>query len=246
MRKIILLAFLFILHGFSAIGQDFVIEEELKVDSLKPVLTLIPFQSNYYRSEIDRSLAKNEGLDYQNLKYRLRNELDRQLYMILSDDFEVNSLLKDNSEEDQKELDYIFYSTASSFTYLESDEKVDRKLLSKGQINSAPVYEGQRYMKTIIHNPELMPTLMNDLPSSYFLFIGELDILLPQSIDEDAHNRNIYVHYTLYNNSGEIIDSGIVSQVLSERKCKSVKDISLDGFAAIAYQLNDRLLEVLN
>jgi hypothetical protein len=222
-------------------AQDFVIDEELASDSVKPVLTIIPFQGNYYRSEIDRSLAKSEALDYKTLKYSLRKELDRNLYMILKDNFDVNSLLKDNSEEDQKTLDYIFYSTASTYTYLESDEKVERKLLGNGQIKEAPYVEGQRYMKTLIHNPKLLEVLMTDLYSDYFLFIGELDILLPQSIEEKEKNRNIYLSYTLYNNTGEILDSGLLSQVISEKKCKHIKDVSMDGFAPLAYQLRDRI-----
>lgn len=226
-------------------AQDFVIEDESEVDSIKPVLTLVPFQGANYRSEIDRSLARNESLDYQGLKYSMRQELDRQLYMILSDRFNVNSLLKDNSEEDQKLLDYIFYSTASSFTYLESGEKVDRNLLKGGQIKEAPTQEGQRYMKTILHNPELMVTLEDQIPSTYYLFIGELDILLPTTLEEKESNRNIYVHYTLYNNQAEIVESGIVSQIIPLRKCKSVKDISNDGFAPIAYQFNDLFKELV-
>lgn len=244
MRITAVLIVLFLTSSLKLVAQDFVIEDVLLVDSVKPVLTLIPFQGNYYRSEIDRSLAKSESLDYQSLKYNLRKELDRNLYMILKDDFKVNSLLKDNSEEDQKTLDYIFYSTASTYTYLESDEKVERKLVGDGQIKEAPYQEGQRYMKTLIHNPQLIETLMNELPSDYFLFIGELDILLPQSIEEKETNRNIYLSYTLYNNSGEVIDSGMISQVIPVKKCKHIKDISMDGFAPLAYQLRDRMTAI--
>lgn len=222
-------------------AQDFVIDEGVEVDTIKPVLSLIPFQSIYYRSEIDRSLAESESIDYQSLKYSLRKELDRQLFMILSDEFKVNSLLKDNSEEDQKLLDYIFYSTASSYTQLESQEKVDRKLLQNGQIKEAPVQDEQRYMKTLIHNPNLMDSMKDQLPSDYYLFIGELDILLPQTTEEKQSNRNIYVHFTLYNEDAEIVDSGIMSQLVPEKKCKSIKDISNDGFAPIAYQFNELL-----
>ena len=242
MRSLFVL--LIFLVSYSLQAQDFVIEDESEVDSIKTVLTLIPFQGANYRSEIDRSLAKNEALDYQGLKYAMRQELDRQLYLILSDRFEVHSLLKDNSEEDQKLLDYIFYSTASSYTYVESDEKVDRNLLKGGQIKEAPTQEGQRYMKTVLHNPELMVTLEDQLPSTYYLFIGELDILLPKTIEEKESNRNIYVHFTLYNSDGEIVDSGIVSQVIPVKKCKRVKEISMDGFAPIAYQFNDLFKEL--
>lgn len=239
MKRVICLLLFFI--SVSLHAQDFVIDEGAKVDSIKPVLSLIPFQSIYYRSEIDRSLAKNESIDYQSLTYSLRKELDRQLFMILSDKFNVNSLLKDNSEEDQELLDYIFYSTASSYTKLESQEKVERNLLQRGQIKEAPLQEEQRYMKTLIHNPNLMDSMEDKLPSDYYLFIGELDILLPQTIEEKESNRNIYVHFTLYNRDAEIVDSGIVSQMIPERKCKSIKDISNDGFAPVAYQFNDLL-----
>lgn len=236
MRLLIVLFTAFFITSLSVNAQEFVIEDEVSEDSLKQVLTLIPFQSIYFRSEIDRSLSASEGLDYKSLKDALRKELDRQLYMILKDDYEVSSLLKDNSEKDQELLNYIFYSTASSYTYLESGEKVDRKLVGNGQVKEAPKQEGQRYMKTVIHNPTLIETLDESLPSDYYLFIGELDILLPKSIEENERNRYIYVHYTLMDNNGEVLDSGLLSQVIPARKCKSIKDISMDGFAPIAYQ----------
>jgi len=244
MKNTVVFLLLFTMGPLSTWAQDFVIDEELSTDSIKQVLTIIPFQGNYYRSEIDRSLAKSEDLDYKTLKYSLRKELDRNLYIILKDNFKVNSLLKDNSKEDQETLDYIFYSTASTYTYLENDETVDRKLLGNGQIKEAPYVEGQRYMKTLIHNPKLLETLMSDLYSDYFLFIGELDILLPESIEEKENNRNIYLSYTLYNNTGEIIDSGLLSQVIPEKKCKHIKDVSMDGFAPLAYQLRDRMISL--
>jgi len=225
----------------SLFSQDFVIEEDGLNDSLRKTIAIIPFQNNYYRSEIDRSLAAGENLDYQSLRDAQRKELDKQLYLILDDEYNVLSFLKDNNEEDQELLDYIFYSTASSYTDLESDEKVERSILGLGQINEAPISEDQRYMKTVIHHPPLMTTLADQLPADLYLFIGELDILLPQDFEERDKNRYIYMHFTLYNNSGEIVDSGMITQVISQKKCKRIKDISMDGFAPIAYQLKNRL-----
>lgn len=240
-------AFFLTVFFFSSVllveAQDFVVDEGMAKDSLKSSLVLIPFQNNYYRSEIDRSLATKEGIDYQSLKNSLRKELDRQLFMILKDDYDVISLLKDNSKEDQEILDYIFYATASSYTDVESDDKVDRKLLSGGQIKEAPVQEGQRYMKTVIHHPPLMTTLEKQLPADYYLFIGELDILKPQNVDEKEENRYVFVHFTYYNNKGDVLDSGIISQVIPVKKCKSIKSISMDAFAPVAYQLKNRLEE---
>ena len=225
----------------SLFSQDFVIEDDGLNDSLKKTIAIIPFQNNYYRSEIDRSLAASENIDYQSLRDAQRKELDKQLYLILSNEYEVYSFLKDKSQDDQELLDYIFYSTASSYTNIESDEKVDRSILSLGQINEAPMNEDQRYMKTVIHHPPLMATLAEQLPADLYLFIGELDILLPQNTEEKDKNRYIYMHFTLYNNAGEIVDSGMISQVISQKNCKRIRDISNDGFAPIAYQLKNRL-----
>lgn len=225
----------------SLFSQDFVIEDDGLNDSLRKTIAIIPFQNNYYRSEIDRSLAASEHLDFQSLRDVQRKELDKQLYLILNDEYNVLSFLKDKNEDDQELLDYIFYSTASSYTNLESDEKVDRSILGLGQIKEAPISEDQRYMKTVIHHPPLMATLAEQLPADLYLFIGELDILLPKDFEEKDKNRYIYMHFTLYNNAGEIVDSGIISQVIPQKKCKKIKDISMDGFAPIAYQLKNRL-----
>jgi hypothetical protein len=226
-------------------SQEYVIENSEVNDSLQKTITLIPFQNNYYRSEIDRSLGASENLDFQALRDALRSELDRQLYMILNDEYNVVSFLKNSTQDDQELLEYIYYSTASSYSSLETGEQIDRSILDLGQIKEAPVEEDQRYMKTVIHHPPLLETLSKQLPSDLYLFIGELDILLPQNIEEKEKNRYIYMHFTLYDDLGEIVDSGIISQVINKKKCKHIKDISMDGFAPIAYQLKTRL-EALN
>lgn len=226
-------------------SQEYVIENHDFSDSLQKTITIIPFQNNYYRSEIDRSLGASENLNFQELRDVLRSELDRQLYMILNDEYNVVSFLKNSSQDDQELLEYIYYSTASSYSSLESGEKVERNMLDMGQIKEAPIEEDQRYMKTVIHHAPLLETLSGQLPSDLYLFIGELDILLPQNIEEKEKHRYIYMHFTLYDNRGEIIDSGIISQLINKRNCKHIKDISMDGFAPLAYQLKARL-EAMN
>ena len=178
MKSIAGLFVVFFLFSASLFSQDYVIEDDGLTDSIKKVLTIIPFQNNYYRSEIDRSLALNEEINFNTLRDRLRNELDRQLYVVLQEDFDIVSFLKDDTEEDRELLNYIFYSTASQYTHLENDEAVDRRMLANGQIKETPEQEGQSYMKTVIHHPPLLSTMQESAPSDWFLFIGEMDILI--------------------------------------------------------------------
>lgn len=244
MKKVFFLLAVSLLSGASVYAQDYVIDQvELQDTIEKKVITLIPFQNKYYRSEIDRSLGMSENINFQDLRDGLRKELDKQLFMILDDDFEVKSFLKNDSEEEREILDYVFYGTAGSYTALEENEKVERGLVKNGQIKEAPVEEGQRYMKTVIHHPPLISTLNKASNSDYYLFIGELDILLPTTPEHREKSRYIYVHYTLYNVNGEILDSGMLSQLIASKKCKKVKDISLYGFAPIAYQFKNTLEE---
>ncbi len=238
-----LFVFLFMFSS-SLFAQDFVIEDDGLSDSIKKVLTIIPFQNNYYRSEIDRALALNEKINFDQLRDRLRNELDRQLYVALQEDYDIVSFLKDDTEEDRELLNYIFYSTASQYTQVESGEAVDRRLLANGQLIETPKQEGQSYMKTVIHHPPLLNTLQESRPSDWFLFIGELDILIPQSIDENADNRNVNVHYTLFDDEMNILDSGIITQVIPSKKCRYIKDISETGFVPIAYKFKELLSQI--
>ena len=99
-------------------------------------------------------------------------------------------------------------------------------------------------MKTVIHHPPLLTTLQESAPSEWFLFIGELDILIPQSIDEDADNRIVNVHYTLFDEDMKVLDSGIVSEVIPSKKCRYIKDISEKGFVPIAYKFKELLLQI--
>ena len=113
MKSIAKLFVLFFILSSSLYAQDYVIEDDGLTDSLKKTLTIIPFQNNYYRSEIDRALALNEKIDFNQLRDRLRNELDRQLYVALQEDFDIISFLKDDTEEDRELLNYIFQQLVS-------------------------------------------------------------------------------------------------------------------------------------
>ena len=228
----------------SLYAQDYVIEDGGIKDSIKKILTIVPFQNNYYRSEIDRALALNEKIDFNQLRNRLRNELDRQLFVVLQEDYEIISFLKDDTEEDRELLNYIFYSTASQYTKVESGEAVNRRLIGNGQLVDTPEQEGKSYMKTVIHHPPLLTTLQESSPSDWFLFIGELDILLPKSIEEEESNRNINVHFTLFDSEMNILDSGIITQVISSKKCRYIKDISAKGFAPIAFKFKELLSQI--
>ena len=72
MRKLSLLIFsLFFLLDLSA--QEYVMDTNEANDSLKQKeICLIPFQNKYYRSEVDRSMAVNEGMDFKQLRDQLR------------------------------------------------------------------------------------------------------------------------------------------------------------------------------
>jgi hypothetical protein len=239
MKSIITLVLL-IGFSFSIRAQDFVVNDSTSTDSIKKVLTIIPFQNNYYHSEVDRALAINEELNFNQLRDRLRNELDRQLYSALKENFDIISFLKEDTEEEREMMNYIFYSTASQYTQVGNDEEVNRRLLANGQLVETSKPEGKTYMKTIIHHPPLLQTMKKANPSDWFLFIGELDILLPKNIDENKNLRNINVHYTLFDSDMMVLDSGVISETIPAKKCKHIKDISALGFAAIAIKLKDK------
>jgi len=80
MKIFIGLVLTFLGLSFSINAQDHVLDHESASDSVKMVLTIIPFPNNYYRSEIDRSLAKNENIDL--LRAKMLSLIKKRHYQI--------------------------------------------------------------------------------------------------------------------------------------------------------------------
>lgn len=242
-------------------------EAPLNDASAKGSVLIIPFEPRLYISDIDNQIARNNEMNYQEIKAKFRAALDQNLFITLKPYFSPLSFYTLTEEEARTELSYIYNSIGYKYEVLEKEEEEEtkgKKLLNKfkkkdkeeeyldagitnGQIVSQ-VDNREKYMKTVISNDELLPTLNKKYQAEYYIFINELDIkrgVETQYMNNvEQEDRTVKVHYTIYNNK-EVVNSGAVITKLKANE-NDINKIIKSQFGVIAEQIVNKIVPVAN
>tara|TARA_B100000809_G_C15140446_1_gene532984 strand:+ start:12792 stop:13616 length:825 start_codon:yes stop_codon:yes gene_type:complete len=201
----------------------------------KSSVLVIPFESKMYISDIDRDLAQNHQMNFQEIKAKFRAALDREVFIALKKYYKPLSFYSIPPEESRKELGYIYNSIGYKYEVVPEEvivkkENVGTKLLGKfkkkkkedeyieagmqgGQIVSQ-VDNREKYMKTTLVNEKLMPSLNSKFGAQHYIFINQLDIKrgadMRYAASDEGYKREIKVHYTIFDNSGTEVSSGAI------------------------------------
>jgi hypothetical protein len=205
------------------------------VVSSKSSVLIIPFESKMYISDIDRDLAQNHQMNFQEIKAKFRAALDREVYIALKNYYKPLSFYSIPPEESRKELGYIYNSIGYKYELVPKEvvvkkENVGTKLIGKfkkkkkddeyieagiqgGEVVSQ-VDNREKYMKTTLVNEKLLPSLNSKFSASHYIFINQLDIKrgadMRYAASDEGYKREIKVHYTVFDNRGEEVSSGAI------------------------------------
>jgi hypothetical protein len=201
----------------------------------KKNVVIIPFESKMYISDIDRDLAEKNGMNFHEIKAKFRAALDQNIFIKLKPYYSPFSFYTIDQQDAQKELSYIYNSVGYKYTVIENEEVVKKenvgsKLIGKfkkkdkepeyieagmqnGQIVSQ-VDNRDKYMNTIVSNPNLIENLNKKYQAKYYIFINQLDIKRGAddvyAASEENYKREIKVHYTIIDNAGKEVSSGAI------------------------------------
>jgi hypothetical protein len=239
--------------------------EDSGVSGKKSVL-VIPFETKMYFSDIDRDLGKENELNFQDIKAKFRAALDREIFIALKAYFNPLSFYAIEPQESREELGYIYNSIGYKYEVVPQEEVVEKesagkKILGKfkkkekeeeytkaginrGEIVSQ-VDNREKYMKTTLANPKLLPNLNKKYIASHYIFINQLDI--KRSADkryvasEEQYKREIKVHYTIFDNEGKEVSCGAIKSRFSSSQ-NDMNKIIKDQFPLIAQRIVSNLL----
>jgi len=231
----------------------------------KQKVLIIPFEPRLYVSDIDRDLVKENQMNFQDIKAKFRSALDQNLYISLKKYYSSLSFYTLPQEDAIKELSYIYNSIGYKYEVMPEEKPVEKenagkKLMNKfkkkekeekyleaktenGQVISQ-VDNREKYMMTKISNENLINTLNQEYLASYYLFINELDIKRTAKESSGLNSqsqREIKVHYTIFNNTGAVVSSGAI-KTLFDGNQNDINKISKTQFALIADKLTEKMV----
>lgn len=117
--------------------------------------------------------------------------------------------------------------------------------INNGQIISQ-VDDREKYMMTKISNENLINTLNKEYQATYYLFINELDVkhTMKESGGLNSQSqREIKVHYTIFNNQEKVMDSGAIKTLFNSNE-NDIEKIIKSEFPLIADKLAEKIVNV--
>lgn len=257
----------FLLLGAAVFAQETTRNAEVRTldldltsifDSLNYSLMVIPFEPKMYRSDIDRYIGKENGLNFNEVRGYFRLGLDNALMIKSKKNFAAITMHSDDAAIN-KDLYYIYKSIGYQYEPVpvkeeEEEQSKVQKLVKKLRKPEKPkeeqetkVAEGQvvtrgeyveKYTKTSIVNPNMLETLTEKYGSDFFLFINQLDLVDAPNTDQrdyglDNYERLIRVHYTVLDQAGNVITSGRMEEAFSSRT-NDIRKIIQNHFTNVA------------
>lgn len=219
-------------------------------------LLLVPFESRMFLSDVNRELSQTNDLSAQEIVNRFTSAVDQSILYTFQKRCEVSSFYLLDDKEAESDLSYIYSKIKLEYELVEEagDKKGLKKLKSKfkkednsyqrGRIEGGQVItkrdDRERYMKAVVKDQHMLDSMHYKFDNKYFLFVNELDI---KNIYEGAHqmaqmdyNREIKLHYTLYQKDGEILSTG-VSRTTFPAQLNDINTIIRDYFPILAQQI---------
>jgi hypothetical protein len=238
-------------------------KQDGKTDVTEHKIMLIPFAPKMFMIEIGSNIKKETGMSFGQITEAFRNGLDFSLLMQTKPKYKVISLLADTSST-SKDIEYIYESIGYSYDLVpdtstankgimaslkkkEEDKPVNRSGIKDGQI-MVDVDNNRRFMNTTLSNPNLLPYLNKKYKTDVYVFINQLDIknMLGDQYDinSDRYEREITIHYTVFDKSGKLLNSGISVDRFASNK-NDPKKIVNDDIAEATRVISERIIKVL-
>lgn len=257
MRNFSALLFTLFLSGSSLLAQHSTLRfSDSPINLNNQSLLIVPFESRMFLCEINRELATENQLSVKEITDRFTSALDQSILYTFQERCDVSSFYLLEDEEAKSDLSFIYSNIKLEYELVEGAREKNgiSKLKSKikkednsyqrGRIENGQVVtkrdDRERYMKAVVKEPQMLDSMHYKFNNKYFLFVNELDI---KNIYEGAHQmaqmdfeREIKLHYTLYQKNGEILSTG-VSKTHFPAKLNDINLIIKNYFPILAQQI---------
>lgn len=242
-----------LLAGAAASAQNTTREEKDNSSSKGTTckILVIPFNPKMYLSDVDKKLGTENKMNFNQLRAAFRAGLDYKVASQLKSVNTTYSLLTD-SVKNKKDLEMIYNSVGYDYDKPNPEGAVSKN--PTAQKEQPKIQNGQlvvemndefRFMNAKITNPKLVPYLQEKFKADVYVFINELDIKKNEGsydITTDTYQRDVIVHYTVFDKSGKRINAGVATSTFSST-VNDTKSIINSAFSSIAKTISDRVIK---
>jgi hypothetical protein len=223
----------------------------------KTKILVIPWEPRMFNcmSDISRAISKETSQKFDQIQESFRKGMVAQLKKSFGPAYNVVSLLDDTAKM-QSDLYYVYTHTTMAFTPVNfplNPTKADSAKLKqqsgvqKGQI-AVQTDETEKFMNTIVLNPNLLAYLKKKYNADYVLFLNEVDMENDLGTDpsnlmgKTDYNRLVALHWTMFKTE----DGKRVAMGKSKAKFPSTnnspKKIIETCFATLSKSISDKFL----
>jgi hypothetical protein len=227
-------------------------------DSISKKIILVPYAPFMYFSDADMHLSQANRISEQQVREKIRNEFEADLYHQLLSRFDVVSLLRAttlNGEDDLRKVygttSYVKYNAKAIKDRKRSDE--ESKLLqytdpmykkSKDQILFA---QDTNVMVAVFNDMEVYKQLINKHKADYLLFVTQFEINTSNKNTLEwqyrQYQREYALHYNLFNRAGELVRAEVI--IVAAGKENDLKTVRPAYIAKLAEKMKF-ILNTLN
>ncbi len=179
----------------------------------KTKVLVIPWEPRMFNcmSDISRAISKETSQKFAQIQESFRRGMIDQLKKSFGPAYNVVSLIDDTAKM-QSDLYYVYTHTTMSYTPVNfplNATKADSARLKqqtgvqKGQV-AVQSDESDKFMNTIVLNPNLLAYLKKKYSADYVLFLNEIDMENDLGSDpsnlmgKTDFNRSVVLHWTMF------------------------------------------------
>lgn len=217
--RILLFLFL-IISVLAAVAQDQTLGQPGEPYRKKARILVIPNDYVMYRSNLDMELAVANNLNPMDVREFVRKDMGFEIAAAAATN-NSTIFLDPSVRLHVEDLKMIYASVGYKGEELEQGQSRNGQreqkgtLITRGELTVAPQHE-EKFMRTTLSNPELINTLYQDFGAEYYIFIGQIDLLMApgttqESIQRSRYQRIVRAHYTIYHRDGTTVAAGTAS-----------------------------------
>jgi hypothetical protein len=208
-------------------------------------ILIIPYEAKMHISDADHDIAEYSNRTQQQMRAMFRMGLAHQVNATIVTQYPTYSLLEDMRPEAQRELQRIYHAIDYSYDTVFSTQQMTRnawgKKLSKKEqrlrMGNQPGAEDKRFMNVKMLDPQLLEDLSATYGVDLFVFVTQVEIKTNRrdcpGSGNDLFDRDVKVHYAIYNKSGTEVFGGI-AKFNSTESTNDVSAIMQQNFPPIS------------
>jgi hypothetical protein len=215
-------------------------------DSIQSKVLLIPFAPFMYFSDADNHIAQGSKLSENDLREKIRNGLEANVYHQLLSRFDAISLMRATTISGEDGLRkiygatrYIKYNSKSYVREVSSEEQALKEFTSqlykktKGQIFFA---QDTNVMVAVFDDDQLFKDLSSKYNEKYILFITQFEVNTSNKNQLEwqyrEYSREYSLHYNIFNAAGKLIRAEVlIIKAGGENNLKDIETKYISQFA---------------